>query len=173
MLLKWQENRPDSSTERRATVRTAPAFSPASQATPSFLYSTQWCADPSQPEQSTFPRAPRNFTHIRGSQEDSLLTPKRSWHNNLFLSFALSFGSSLLTPLQNPAPQAKTPSPYVVGFLIPLFPKSHTASHTTSVPKFLLPSSSHNYFTDEALTADLFHSPFSLLSEPIPLHIFI
>lgn len=36
--------------------------SPASQARPSSLYSTRWCADTSQPGHSTFPRAPDNST---------------------------------------------------------------------------------------------------------------
>lgn len=122
MLLKWQENTPDSSANRRATAHTAPAFSPASRARPSFLYSTQWCADTSRPKQSTFPRAPRNSTQIRSSQEDSSLTPKSSWHYSLFLSLSCSDRSPFLTVLQNPAPQAKTPSPYVTGFLILSFP---------------------------------------------------
>lgn len=165
MLLKWQENRPDSSTERRATEQTAPAFGPASQARPSFLYSTQWCADTSHPEQSTFPRALRNSTQIRGRQEDSLLTPKSSWCNSPFLSLSCSGGNPLLTLLQNPAPQPKNPSPYVIGFLISLFPKPHTASHTSSVPNFLLFSFSYNYFTDEALLTS-FTAPFSSFLSP-------
>lgn len=173
MLLKWQENRPDSSTKRRTTAHTAPAFSCASQARPSFLYSTQWCVDTSQPEQSTFPQAPRNSTQIRSSWADSLLTPKSSWHNSLFLSSCLFWWKPSSYPSSKPSSPSQDPQPVCIGFLVLLFPKPHTASHRASVPTFLLSSSSYNYFTDEALIADLFHSPFPLLSEPTPLHIFI
>lgn len=174
MLLKWQENRPDSSIERRAAAHTATAFSPASQAGPSFWYSTQRCADTSQSEQSTFPRAPKNSTQIRSSQEDSLLTPKSLWHNSPFPScFPLLFQWKPFSyPSSKPSCPSQDPLPIqVTGFLILIFPKPHTASHTASVPKCLLSSSSYYYFTDEALSADLFHSPFLLLSEPIPFHI--
>lgn len=64
LLLKWQENRLDSSTKKRAMVPTAPAFQSCFTARPSSLYSTWWCADTTQTGQSTFPGAPGNSTQI-------------------------------------------------------------------------------------------------------------
>lgn len=128
------------------------------------------CGDTSQPKQTTFPRAPRNSTKIRSSQEDSLLAPKSSWHFPLSCQFWWEPSSY---PSSKPSSPSQDSQPIRNRIFDSLISQLHTASHTASVPKFLLSTTSYNYFTDEALTTDLFHSLFPLLSEPIPLHIFI
>ena len=101
-----------------------------------------------------------------------MLPPKHSWDNNLFLSLAYPGGSPLLSHLQMPGPQARTPSPCITGFLILSFPKPlllHTQLQSLNScfpdPPTIISQKEH-WLTTSSIPH--VHSPFSLLPRPQP-----